>query len=233
MAAQSEEHTVVKSEQVSAVFVTLILKHPVLLNKSQLPSIKEKKWNALQDAKAIIAKTTGKNMDDKQILKKVANMKVQVKKKMEAAKTGNQTINLRSWEKDLFYALKGQKTPTCTTTHKMASAISAGFCSSSCASADVSFGGLKNSSGQCGSKSASTSPQSQFSTPLPLRGSKRKSLGLPGETEETMNLSTTKLQRLVLLEQLNYTRMKIRRLEENKQTAQEDLSSGSTDAMHY
>ena len=140
MAAQSEEHTVVKSEQVSAVFVTLILKHPVLLNKSQLPSIKEKKWNALQDAKAIIAKTTGKNMDDKQILKKVANMKVQVKKKMEAAKTGNQTINLRSWEKDLFYALKGQKTPTCTTTHKMASAISAGFCSSSCASADVSFG---------------------------------------------------------------------------------------------
>ncbi|XP_071790630.1 uncharacterized protein [Asterias amurensis] len=232
MAAQSEEHTVVKSDQLNAVFVTLILKHPVLLNKSQLPSIKEMKWNALQDAKAIIAKTTGKNMDDKQILKKVANMKVQVKKKMEAAKTGNQTINLRSWEKDLFYALKGQKTPTCTTTHKMASADSAGFCSSSCASADARIeGGLRNSSGQCGSKSASTSPQSQFSTPL--RGSKRKSLGLPGETEETMNLSTTQLQRLVLLEQLNYTRMKIRRLEESKQTAQEDLSSGSTDAMYY
>ena len=56
----------------------------MLEEKSQLPSRKEKKLRALQDAKATIATNTGKNMDDKEILKKVANMKAQVKKKTDA-----------------------------------------------------------------------------------------------------------------------------------------------------
>ena len=138
MAAQSDDQTVVKcDQQVSAVLVKIIKKHPVLLDKSQLPSSKGKKWKALQDAKATIATNTGKSMDDKQILKKVANMKVQVKKQTDANETGNRTINLCSWEKDLFDALKGQENPTI---NKMASAISAGVCSSSCASADARFG---------------------------------------------------------------------------------------------
>ena len=107
----SSSSSVVKCDQVSAVLVQIIQKHPVLLDKSQLPNIKEKKWKALQDTKATIATNTGKNMDDKQILKKVANIKVQMKKKTEANKTGNRTINLCSWEKDLFDLLiKGKKT---------------------------------------------------------------------------------------------------------------------------
>ena len=105
MAAQSDDQPVVKcDQQVSAVLVKIIQKHPVLLDKSQLPSSKGKKWKALQDAKATIATNTGKSMDDKQILKKVTNMKVQVKKKTDANETGNRTINLCSWEKDLFDA---------------------------------------------------------------------------------------------------------------------------------
>lgn len=51
--------------------------------------------------------------------------------------------------------------------------------------------------------------------PVPVKGPKRKVLS--GETEETINLSTSELQRLVLLEQLKYTRMKIRRLEQSQQ----------------
>ena len=51
-------------------------------------------------------------MDDKQILKKVANMKAQVKKKTDANETGNCTINLCSWEKDLFDVLRGGENPT-------------------------------------------------------------------------------------------------------------------------
>ena len=109
-------------------------KHPVLVDKFQLASSKEKQLRALQDAKATIATNTGKNMDDKQILKKVANIKAQVKKKTDANETANRTINLCSWEKDLFDVLRGEENPTIK---KMASAISAGVCSSSCAKNDM------------------------------------------------------------------------------------------------
>ena len=57
-----------------------------------------------------------------------------------------------------------------------------------------------------------TPPGSRSSTPVPGRVPKRKPLS--AETEETKSLSTPELQRLVLLEQLRYTRAKMRRLEQ-------------------
>jgi hypothetical protein len=46
---------------------------------------------------------------------------------------------------------------------------------------------------------------------------KRKALS--GETAETINLTLSELQRLVLLEQLRYTRMKIQRFESQNASA--------------
>lgn len=64
-----------------------------------------------------------------------------------------------------------------------------------------------------------TPPTSRSSTPVNLQAPKKKRLS--AETEETENLSTTELQRLVLLEQLKYTRAKMRRLEQqNSQTTE-------------
>lgn len=64
-----------------------------------------------------------------------------------------------------------------------------------------------------------TPPPTRSSSPHHARAPKRKISY--GETEETVNLSTTELQRLVLLEQLKYTRMKIRRMESQDQQSNE------------
>ena len=50
--------------------VSLIEDHPVLMEKSQLRSAKERKATALQEARSVILMNTGKKLDDKQILKK-------------------------------------------------------------------------------------------------------------------------------------------------------------------
>ena len=82
------------------------------------------KANALKKAQMSIATNTGKAMDEKQIWKKIANMKSQVKKKTDGMQTGNRKIVLVSWEQDLYNIFKGDENPTIT---KMPCAISAGF----------------------------------------------------------------------------------------------------------
>ena len=87
------------SVELNLVMVSLIKDHPVLIEKSQLPSAKEKKVRAPQEARSVILTTTCKNLDDKQILKKISNMKVQGKEKTD--KTGNCKIILCFWEQEL------------------------------------------------------------------------------------------------------------------------------------
>ena len=93
-----------KSDQdLSATLVYILKEHPVLLQKSQRPSVRERKAAALNEAKMIIASITGKKLNAKQILKKVANMKTNVKKKKaHGYKAGNRKVNLCPWEQDLF-----------------------------------------------------------------------------------------------------------------------------------
>ena len=112
------------SEELNLVMVSLIKDHPVLMEKSQLSSAKERKARALQEARSVIFTNTGKKLDDKQILKKISNMKVQVKKKTDKNQTGNRKIILCSWEQELYNHLQGDENPTIT---KMPCAISAGF----------------------------------------------------------------------------------------------------------
>ena len=75
---------------------------------SQLPGVKAKKSNALEEARQSIATTTGRWMNEKQISKKVANMKSQVKRKTDARQIGNSNFFvLASWEQQLFNILSG------------------------------------------------------------------------------------------------------------------------------
>ena len=61
------------------LFVSIIRDNPILLDRSQVPMVKEQKSKALQVAKVTIAGNLGKTMNDKQILKRIANMKTQVR----------------------------------------------------------------------------------------------------------------------------------------------------------
>jgi hypothetical protein len=67
---------------------------------------------------------------------------------------------------------------------------------------------------------ALTPPASRCSTPVDARAASKRKM-LPGETNETAKLSTAELQRVVLLEQLKYLRMKIRRVEREEQQSTE------------
>lgn len=120
--ADSEENAA--NSELNLTVVSLIEKYPVLLEKSQLPGTKEKKCQALRDVKSTIFTSCGKTMDDKQILKKISNMKTSVKKKTDMNQTGNRKIVLCPWEKQLYNHLNGDENPTVT---KMATSISTGF----------------------------------------------------------------------------------------------------------
>lgn len=131
------EETTTNSESINLVMVSIIKDHPVLVEKSQLPTTKERKARALHEAKSRISTNTGKNMTEKQILKKISNMKVHVKKITDGKQTGNRKIIMCPWEQQLYDILQWDANPTIT---KMACSLSAGFQShqSGSSSLDVS-----------------------------------------------------------------------------------------------
>ena len=161
----------------------------MLLSKSQLPDVKREKTEAIQALLDTLSANHGKLFTDKQAQKRIANMKAAVKKKSDANSTGNRKILLNEWEDDLFNVMNGEDNPSVT---KMASSVSFGL------SATLS---------------ASTSEQSEITSPRPK---KCKQTTLSVETDETRQLTTSQLQRLVLLEQLHYTREKRRVLHEQQ-----------------
>ena len=74
-------------QTLNVILVSIIKDFPVLMEKSQLPGTKEKKVLTLYKARVTIATNTGRIMDEKQIAKKITNMKVVVKKKTDANST--------------------------------------------------------------------------------------------------------------------------------------------------
>ena len=111
------------SEELNLVMVSLIEHLPVLMQKGQLPSAKERKARTLQEAGSVILTNTGKKLDDKQILKKISNVKVQVKKKTEI-KMGTAKSFCVLGSRNFIIICKRDENPTIT---KMPYAIPAGF----------------------------------------------------------------------------------------------------------
>ena len=101
---------------------------PILLQKNQLPETKVKKQKALQKLSDAIQLNCGNTTDQQKICKRIANMKMNVKKKTDANATGNKKIKLCQWEKDLFNLIHGAENPTVT---KLTSSVSHGISSQS------------------------------------------------------------------------------------------------------
>lgn len=173
--------------------MNLLTRYPVLLEKSQKPNIKAQKGLAIESLRQQLETTLGKKYSTGQLLKKIANMK-KIVEKTDRKKTGNRRMILKPWERKMFEMLQGDINPVFC---RVEGAISCGF-----------------------GAAASLQKQSEKATyhgieemnPLPTRTAtqKIKRRCLSEESEETQELSMSELQRLVLLEQLKYYRMKTR-----------------------
>lgn len=93
-------------------FVHLLKKHKHVLNKSQVPTAKQKKETALKEIKDDLLQNYGTDMQEGQILKKVNNMKTRLKKKLDLKQTGNIPVVLNEWQKLLREILQGDSNPT-------------------------------------------------------------------------------------------------------------------------
>ena len=85
---------------------------PVILEKSQIPNIKRKKDEAIENLIKKYEATFGKPLDTKGLLKKINNMKTRLKRKTDLKRTGNKAIKLLDWEKSMLKAMEGDTNPT-------------------------------------------------------------------------------------------------------------------------
>ncbi|CAH0562978.1 unnamed protein product [Brassicogethes aeneus] len=205
--------------QVLEFIANQISKHPEILSKSQTPALKKKKEDAIKQILQLYQNVMGQLITSGQLMKKINNMKARLKKKTDVKKTGNKPIKLLPWEKVLYEAMDGDSNPTVA---KIAGAKSYGT-SLDVLSPITSFGDTVTASCSSATNMALSNTDvdqcektSTAATPLPLPPrQKRSSTALPGETEETQKLSNLELQRLVLLEQIQTTRVQ-RNYYENK-----------------
>ena len=187
------------------LLVSLVRNHPVVLGKSMLPNavvIKEKAWQAI--FKEYITHT-GKSVTVDQLKKTLSNMKASVKRKADVRVTGNKKIKLLGWEKDFLECIQSEKNPVFC---KVPGSLAVGTRQQQLGGAPSSQEASSESSQVLGRPSTefhpSVSEQGRRRTGVLQRPTKRLR---SGETEETAAMSTSDLQRLVLVEQLKLIRL--------------------------
>lgn len=177
-----------------------VKKNPVILNKSQVPTIKTKKQEALEKLKTCFEQQFGKITSVKKILKRLNNLKSCIKKKTDKNATGNKKIKLSAAESILYEVMEGDSGNCNPVLNKIAGKLHAGL-------PDENQPAQK-------SNNELVSRQLQLPPPPLLTTPKKHKILEAYETEETRNLSNSDLQRLVLLEQLHVLRMKKKKLED-------------------
>ncbi|KAK9720989.1 Myb/SANT-like DNA-binding domain [Popillia japonica] len=83
----------------------------IIFNKSQVPKIKEKKAQAYKEIHQKYILQIGRDLTEKQLKKKIQNMKTELKKKTDKTATGNKKIVLNAYEKQLLALMEGQENP--------------------------------------------------------------------------------------------------------------------------
>ena len=109
--SESDQEQDQQVEDKQQYFVKLLKKNPVLLNKSQVPSIKQAKSKAAAEVLKALEKNLALQMTEKALMKKVNNMKTKLREKTDLTKTGNKKIKLVTWEKELLALLNADSNP--------------------------------------------------------------------------------------------------------------------------
>ncbi|XP_064635793.1 uncharacterized protein LOC135492974 [Lineus longissimus] len=189
------------------IFANLLREHSILLSKSQVPSVKEKKAKEMPTFVEEYAKATGVLLLEKQAWKKINNMKNDVKGKSDARRTGNKPIILKDYEKAFLDVLQVETNPTF-----------------SCVKGAMSVGIHGKPPQPSSSTASSSSPKNVFGpSKIPPRPAKKLKVNSVSsvETQETGDLSTPELQRLVLLEQLKLIRMQQQEIQQQPAKSQD------------
>ncbi|XP_030747120.1 uncharacterized protein LOC115875747 [Sitophilus oryzae] len=198
---ESDNESVSKSKESDVTFVAKYVRdNPIILNKWKTPAINKKKQDVLDTLKQHYENNFGKPTNSKKLLKKINNLKAVVKK-TDANITGNKKKKLSAAEQFMYTALQGDQEECNPVLFKIPGHVAVGIPSDEQKE--------KQSDEVAGPSVASTSTLPPL---LPARP-KRQKIIEQYETEETRTLSTTELQRLVLLKQLHVLNLKKAKLE--------------------
>ncbi|XP_022910533.2 uncharacterized protein [Onthophagus taurus] len=195
-------------------------KRPEILWKTQIPQKKTLKDEALRQSVLELERQLGKPLTSSQLMKKVNNMKTRIKSKVDKNKTGNKKIVLCQWEKMLHELMDGEDNPTIS---KIPGAKSIGPPTTKINknNEDLSSSILLESE-----QTDEFRPQiASLVPPRPTKHQTKKNLETY-ETEETSKLTTQELQRLVLIEQLETTRVQ-------RQYYREMMQKSNTGRSYY
>jgi hypothetical protein len=107
----SEERAGESGTVSEVAFVKIVKDFPALFSKSQTPEARRGKGESLKEIKQRYVKNFGKDITKTQVLEKISNMKMRLKKKTDIKRTGNKQINLKEWEHHLWDCLQGNSNP--------------------------------------------------------------------------------------------------------------------------
>ncbi|GAB6019835.1 hypothetical protein CHUAL_001375 [Chamberlinius hualienensis] len=88
--------TGILDEDKQLAFVKIIREYPIVLSKSQLPSVRAQKEKAYQE----ILERVPELEDPKKVMKKISNMKTEAKKVVDICKAGEKNIKLKEWQRE-------------------------------------------------------------------------------------------------------------------------------------
>ncbi|XP_065080047.1 uncharacterized protein LOC135702922 [Ochlerotatus camptorhynchus] len=96
-----------------AKFVDILISFgKTLLEKSQVPAMKQKKKTAMHEVCIQMLVQHGINMTVRQVMKKINNMKQRIKVKTDRRQTGNRKIILNELERKFFDLMGGVENPS-------------------------------------------------------------------------------------------------------------------------
>lgn len=210
----AEQGETVEGFDTRAMLTILLKDYPVVLEKSLLPAVVAKKDRAWKEIKEAYKKNTSKDVTVGQLKKLLNNMKTHSKKKTDYNATGNMPIKLVGWEKYFLQLLNTEENPVYC---KVPGAVSVGV------TLDVAGSSKELENFEDGTEDF-LEPTTYQPVQVVQNPSMKKKLPkkrkLSAETEETAELTTAELQRLLLLEQIKLTRLQIKREEDLLQKEQ-------------
>ncbi|KAG8288374.1 hypothetical protein J6590_018894 [Homalodisca vitripennis] len=187
-----------------ALFVKLVTQHPVIIEKSKTPSAVKAKKDAWKIVSEDYSSATGKVVTVVQLNKLLSNMKSNIKIKTDKKQTGNKPIKMKSWETEFHDFLSQGNNPVFS---KVPGSISIGTSSNPTTSATKTLAeveqsddeNLSNEGTVCGGKKTVTKVRKSAKTVMAY------------ESDETKDLSIPQLQRIVLLQQMQLNKLKLKR----------------------
>lgn len=190
-----------------ALFIKLLQEHVVLLQKSKAPSAAKAKKEAWATLTVDYSAAVGKLVTTAQLTKALQNIKSHIKSKTDIRATGNKPIKMKEWEKE-FLSMIEEDNPVY---HKIPGSVSVGT-SLQC-QLSVQQQSKPSTSNQNLEEMEVNEPHQVYTKTTEASGMKeknRKSAKVVStfETNETRDLSTSQLQRVVLLQQFQINKLK-------------------------